>query len=261
MHDWPTLLAVARQDAPPESSAVAPYQDWADRIAGDWKTVMAKVQEIPGLTEDQLAAVADALKLREQQLVDYLTSETAAIKDYQHELWRLAEMRAAPEARVPYMQERIAAKSAELRGVPTKWVDQVAEFEQNYYDDLRSVLTDPQRNDAAVAATLDEALTDPRAARLAATNKAVTILTMAVGVCLLLGFFTRLASLAGAAFLLAIMATQPPWAPDAVTTFFYYQCVELVSLLVLAAVGAGRWLGLDSFSYALWHRLLGSDES
>lgn len=256
-HEWSTLLAVPRQDTP-ESAASAPYQAWANRIVDDWNVTAEKIAAIPGLSEDQSKAASDALDTRRQQLVDYLTGESAAIEDYQHELWRLAQMQAAPEAAVPYMQERIAAKQAELRAIPQTWLNQVNQFEQNYHDDLRSVLSDPQIANPALAAALDEALTDPRAARLAWLNKAVTILTLGVGVCLLLGFFTRLASLAGAAFLLAIIASQPPWAPDAVTTFFYYQCVELVSFLVLGAVGAGRWLGIDSFSYALWHRLVGN---
>ena len=260
-YDWPTLLAAARQDAPGEPVAAAPYQAWTDRIAGVWKVTAEKIRTIPGLSEDQREAVVDACRVREQQLTDYLAGEAAAIKDYQHELWRLDQLRTAPETGVPYMQQRIAAKEAELRGVPSKWVDQVAEFEAGYHDDLRGLLTDAQRDDAALVASYDEVLTDPRASRLASINKLVTIVTIAVGVCLLLGFFTRLASLAGAAFLLAIMATQPPWAPDAVTTYFYYQCVELTGLLVLFTIGAGRWLGIDAFSYALWHRFFGDDEA
>jgi uncharacterized membrane protein YphA (DoxX/SURF4 family) len=260
-HDWHTLLAMPRQDKPQDSSAAAPYQDWGDRIVKDWGAELAKVQTIAGLTEDQRAAAVSALNMRRQQLVDYLESEATAIKDYQHELWRLAQMRAEPEADVPYMKERIAAKQAELHGTPQKWLDQVNEFEQNYHDDLRNVLTDQQRVNASTTAAMDEAVTDPRAARLKSINKAVTMLTIGVGACLLLGFFTRLASLVGVAFLLGIIASQPPWAPDAVTTFFYYQCVEVMSLFVLAAVGAGRWLGLDSFSYALWHRLFGHSEA
>lgn len=287
-HDWPTLLAVARQDAPltaeqqaerdkaraerqqrqaiqaqegnPEPPALDPYApwfDWEDRIAGDWKSTMAAVMQIPGLTEDQRAAISDAFQMRQKQLVDYLTSEAAAIKDYQHELWRLEQMQSAPEADVPFMQERIAAKEAELRGTPRQWIDQVSQFEQAYDNDLRSVLTKEQLADPTATATIDEALTDPRAAKLASVNMMVTYLTLGVGVCLLLGCFTRLASLAGAAFLLAIMATQPPWAADAITTYFPYQLVEFFALLVLAAVGAGRWLGLDFFPYALWHRLFG----
>jgi uncharacterized membrane protein YphA (DoxX/SURF4 family) len=66
-----------------------------------------------------------------------------------------------------------------------------------------------------------------------------------VGGCLILGLFTRLASLAGAGFLAAIVATQPPFVAGAAPTI--YQMIELVGLLVLFASCAGRIAGLDVF--------------
>ena len=88
-------------------------------------------------------------------------------------------------------------------------------------------------------------------------NLAVTGLTIGVGLCLLVGLFTRLASVAGAFFLLSVMATQPPWVAGANTQFFYYQLVEFAALLFLAAVAAGRVAGLDLFLHALWSKCCG----
>ena len=76
------------------------------------------------------------------------------------------------------------------------------------------------------------------------------MLTLGVGLCLLLGLFTRTAAIAGAVFLLSVIATQPPWIATAEPTI--NQTVELAGLLVLAGTGAGRWLGLDFFSWALF---------
>jgi uncharacterized membrane protein YphA (DoxX/SURF4 family) len=47
---------------------------------------------------------------------------------------------------------------------------------------------------------------------------AVTVLTIGVGICLLAGFFTRLAAVAGALFLLSVIASQPPWVTGAADT-------------------------------------------
>jgi uncharacterized membrane protein YphA (DoxX/SURF4 family) len=99
---------------------------------------------------------------------------------------------------------------------------------------------------------MDEAQTLPQQKWLQTVNWIVTILTISVGVCLLLGFFTRLASLAGALFLVGVIATQPPWVADAAPTIMYG--IELAALLVLAGTKAGRWLGLDYFTYALFSR-------
>ena len=117
---------------------------------------------------------------------------------------------------------------------------------------MREILTPEQRADAATVAAMDEAPDPPRQTRLNWSTWSSTVLTIGVGICLLLGFFTRLASVAGAVFLLAVIATQPPWVADATPTI--YQTVELAGLLVLAGTGAGRWLGLDFFTYALFSR-------
>jgi uncharacterized membrane protein YphA (DoxX/SURF4 family) len=74
--------------------------------------------------------------------------------------------------------------------------------------------------------------------------------TFIVGVLLVLGLFTRIAALGGAAFLLSVIATQPPWIAAAADT--NYQIVLLLGLLVCAAIGAGRWGGLDFFLGLAW---------
>jgi uncharacterized membrane protein YphA (DoxX/SURF4 family) len=66
-----------------------------------------------------------------------------------------------------------------------------------------------------------------------------------IGIGLILGLFTRIASVAGAGFLASVIATQWPGAEGSLPV--YYQTVEMLSLLVLAAVGAGRFAGLDFF--------------
>ena len=79
--------------------------------------------------------------------------------------------------------------------------------------------------------------------------------TFGVGVLLVLGLFTRVAGVAGALFLAGVLTTQPPWVASAADT--NYQIVLLLSLLALAAVGAGRWGGLDFFTDLAWRRCCG----
>jgi uncharacterized membrane protein YphA (DoxX/SURF4 family) len=77
----------------------------------------------------------------------------------------------------------------------------------------------------------------------------------AIGICLIIGFCTRLAALGGIAFLVCVILTTwpvpgyyPPL-PSVVGNFLFVSKdgVELVGLLVLAVVGAGRWGGLDFY--------------
>ncbi len=76
-------------------------------------------------------------------------------------------------------------------------------------------------------------------------NRCVPWFDAVVGVCLMLGLFTRAASLAGAAFLAGIVATQPPFVTGSAPTIS--QTIELVGLLVLFATCAGLYAGLDVF--------------
>jgi uncharacterized membrane protein YphA (DoxX/SURF4 family) len=283
-HDWTAHLAVPRENMPPsaddaaerarwaadynrrraaatknktatpvEFPPFAPYHDWAAQIEADWDAVLAKVREIPGLTDEQKQAAADAFAKRRAQLADYLAGESEGMTEYQHQLWRLADWQSQPEAKgVPYHQERIAAKDAETSRSPQPWVSQIESFDRLLMSDLWAVLTPEQQASASTAGAMTDAQMLPSDKRFHWTNVGVTWLTIGVGVCLLLGFFTRLASIVGALFLLSVVASQPPWLPSAAPTIM--QSIEMVALLVLAATGAGRWLGLDYFTYAPFGR-------
>ena len=73
-----------------------------------------------------------------------------------------------------------------------------------------------------------------------------------VGILLFIGLFTRITSLAAAGFLAMIVATQWPGAPGAIPA--HYQTIEMVGCLVLAAVGAGQFAGLDFLVKCLLRR-------
>ena len=75
---------------------------------------------------------------------------------------------------------------------------------------------------------------------------------VAVGVCLLLGFLTRTACLAGAVFLLMFYLAMPPlpWLPEGPRVEGHYlyinkNIIEMTALLALATMRTGRWAGLD----------------
>lgn len=283
-HDWATLLAVPRQATPPTSDErqeqsrwaaddakrrkeatdaeetppiefppSAPYYAWAEQITKDWTERLDALKQLPGLSDEARQQTDEVSANHWQILANYFADEAAAIAEYQHELWRQVELEASPGAgEMPFQIERANAKRGETGAQARRWVNQVGELEGAYLADLRTVVSADEAADATALSSVDAALTDPRAARLATINQAATVLTLAVGVCLLVGFFTRLTSLAGAVFLLSVIASQPPWVAGAVPT--YYQIVELAGLLVLAATGAGRWFGLDYFSYEFCRR-------
>lgn len=283
-HGWRELLATPKQNVPlagPEASErakwqadydrrrteakakgeplpvefppSAPYRDWAERIKADWRNVVDALKAVPAIADEQDTKAEAALSSRLQRVADYLASQAEAIAEYRHELWRLDNWRKSPESgEVPFVDERIATKTTDTAKTPAPWVSQIQQYNADLKSDLHELLTDEQRDQALATSAVDDALADPRQARLNLINLVVTILTIGVGVCLLLGFFTRLASMVGALFLLGVILSQPPWLPDSLATM--PNVIEFAALLVLAGAAAGRWLGLDYITYALFYR-------
>jgi thiosulfate dehydrogenase [quinone] large subunit len=96
---------------------------------------------------------------------------------------------------------------------------------------------------------------------LANTDLFTMWLLTLVGACLILGLFTRLASLGGLAFLLMVYLAAPPW-----IGYFYAipaegsylivnkNLVEVAALVVIMLTGSGRFAGLDRILSGLFRR-------
>nr|WP_261361674.1 DoxX family protein [Aeoliella straminimaris] len=112
------------------------------------------------------------------------------------------------------------------------------------------MLTEDQLKSNTTQQKLEATFYPPQ--KIETIDTVVTWLTLGVGVLLILGLFTRLAAIVGAGFLLSIISTQPPWAEGVLPTIKLltaYQGIEFVALLVLAAIGAGTWAGLDGLLF------------
>lgn len=82
-------------------------------------------------------------------------------------------------------------------------------------------------------------------------NTIVPYFDLTVGILLLVGLFSRMTSLAAAGFLLGIIVTQPLWVPGHDPKIIW-NMVEFGALLVMAALVAGRFGGLDYFLHRLF---------
>lgn len=273
-HDWDQLLAVPRQSPEYVSRSLpkatqlpddllepqreeirlpadSPAAAWGNRVLHDWEQTLEKFAKTPGLSEEQQKQAEAVFLTKTEELKAYLVEIGGEIGDYQHELWRIAQWE-ANDARgeLPFLDSRIAGKRAETSGTPRQWAGVVEPMETRFAAELRDLLTEEQRSSALAMKHVNSTL-EPRS-WLSFVDRSVTVLTIGAGLCLLFGFFTRLGALAAAAFLLSVIATQPPWVPGVDTTYFWYQLVEFTALLTLAAVGAGRWAGVDAIIHKLW---------
>lgn len=84
-------------------------------------------------------------------------------------------------------------------------------------------------------------------------NTIIPYFDLAVGILLLLGLFSRITSLAAAGFLFGTILTQPFWVPGHDPKIIW-NMVEFGALLVMAALVAGRFGGLDYFLYRLFSK-------
>lgn len=243
----------AGKSSEPQFSDLSPAASWRETIVADWDATLDRFQRIKGVSDETRKEAETLVAKYKQYLIDFLAEISLDVEAYQHNLWRLEQAKNAPEAgEVPFVDERITAQQAEVDRTPAPWVAMVKSFDADLADELSRLVA--STNNKALIRQARTAVTDPEVQALARMNKIVTFVVTGVGVCLLLGLFTRAAALVGAMFLLSVMATQPPWVPDANTMVFYYQLVEFAALLFLAAVGAGRWAGLDFIIHGLWSR-------
>ena len=236
----------AKEPLPIEFPEYAPYSQWAENIVTGLRQNLKTFTDLPGISDEQDAEAAKKFVQRHQQLADFLEEESQAIEDYQHELWRLEQMEGQGGAdEIPFRKKRVASKRSEATGLGSRLVSQVSGIQTGFNTDLRSVLTDEQREDVSFLNTVDQSLTSGKARRMRWLNLAVTGLVIAVGVCLLLGLLTRLACLGAILFLLSVMVTQLPWVPGSNSMFFYYQLVECAALVALACSKPWQLPGVD----------------
>lgn len=283
-HEWRALLASPRENVPktPEQIAeqtkwvreysqrqkeakakgtAAPVEfvpgtathDWATKVAEDWRAATGKFKAIAGLTADQLKAADAALERRLGELEDFVLGAEQEVAEFRHEVWRLANWKASPEAGgVPFYTQRIATKNGENTSKIGPWREEVKTIEEGLGQDFDAILTSEQKIQAGTLAAADEALADVNQHKLNFINMAATVVTIGVGFCLIFGLFTRLAAIVGALFLFGVIASQPFWVTGTAPTI--NQCVELAALLVLAGTGAGHWAGMDGCFSALFGR-------
>ncbi len=95
----------------------------------------------------------------------------------------------------------------------------------------------------------------PLGMNTATLDRFVPYFDIAIGLCLLLGLFTPVASLAAAGFLFTVFLSQYP--PATGPSSSNYQLIECMGCLTLAGTAAGRFAGLDYFLHLLIRKTFG----
>ncbi len=221
-----------------------------------WDQYRARVEDHYGFDAGQKKQADQCLERWEEQLAWFFDANRDKIIEYFQGLDRRTANRQKPALHdVTSLRGQADKIEMELSMAAAPWLAQVAQLWAGYDDALNAIATTPQQHSRG-------RLTIPKPARgFLNTNlidRVIPWFDAAVGAMLIFGFGTRLAALAGAGFLFSIILTQWPGAPGALPV--YYQTIEMLGLLVIAATAAGQFAGLDFVLYRYWLRFTQSHQ-
>ena len=240
--------AAAGQPLPHDVDAALPGSGWVQNIAKGWD------EGIERLSKSQVAdeTLEKIRQLRDEKLgevVYYVYGIYPDIEDLQHEEWRLLKLReSGGESPAPFVRTLIDAKDNTNWLTMQPWIATVRQIEDKFIEEAQAIAADAKVEPSSIADALEEK------SSLKLIDGVVTCVVLGVGVCTFLGLLTPVAGVLGAGFLLSLIMTQPPWVTGADMMAFFNWSIEMAAFLVLAAIGAGRWAGLDGLLLGGWRR-------
>ena len=220
-----------------------------DGTLAHWDNYKNRVVSHFGFDDKQTREADRALKAYDTRLKAFLGSRSDEIEEYYLQIERRDNNALDPSRSLASLQQheaKIAAERLQLRGqlIPTidgLWTD--------LENDLNAISTPEQyqRHGRLAIGKIGRRFGDSMF-----VDKVIPWFDIAIGACLVLGLFTRAAAIFGGLFLLSVCASQWPGSQGAAPV--YYQAVEMLALFALAAIGAGRFFGVDYLLGALFHR-------
>jgi uncharacterized membrane protein YphA (DoxX/SURF4 family) len=219
------------------------------RLKASWTAEVETIGGHYGFNQDQRAQAAaqlrDSLAFADIWFQDPEMTEKR--RKYIHELREVQQTEWDPQA-MTYQRERASERRKEL----DKERRELLRALDARHDALRSgvikLATAEQREAAGPYV--------PPRTKLDWVNDLTMYGLAAMGLCLILGLFTRLAALGGAVFLAQIYLSMPPWPglPSNPMAEGHYwivnkNLVEMLACLVIASTPSGHWIGLDALFF------------
>lgn len=205
-----------------------------------WDQFRARVERHYGFDANQNKQAADILQRYERQLRDYLAEKADDIREYRGNVQRRDEYLQDPQRmETPSLRKQVERIENDVRNMRAPLVRPIDALWEGYARDLNALAKSDQRGGAPVQLTkLGRRLLDSET-----IDKVIPWFDMTIGALLIMGLGTRIAAMAGAAFLFSVLISQWPTASGSIPT--WPQFIEALGLLVLAAAGAGRYAGFD----------------
>ena len=220
-----------------------------DRLKNGWKAEMERIADHFGFDADQRSKAQEALNRTDAQVDDWFfqLDNAQRIKKYYRDLRYVLDIERSPDA-LPYQKTLAYKNRRDVEKARKELTTEVDVFGLTLRDAWLKLATPEQRE----ASGPYEA---PRTSLDWINLTTMWGLTL-VGLALMLGLFTPLAALAGAAYLLNFYLSMPPWpglpvGPQSEGHYLYVNknLIEMLACLVLASTPNGLWLGLDALLF------------
>ena len=202
---------------------------------------LKQLREQRKLAEEILASHSDELRswlaVNEPELQAYFGS-----KDRANGFDRDGDSRGLVATHVESLRDQVDEIKQDRQKQLYGWSSEVEAIWDSYESSINGLAVDQQASKTPLKLHRPYQQSN---SQISWVNRIIPWFDTIVGALLIIGLFTRFASAAGAIFLVSVIATQPPWIPDAQPTYLY--AVELAALIVIFATLAGRMGGLDFF--------------
>ncbi|MBI1903824.1 MAG: hypothetical protein HYS13_22195 [Planctomycetia bacterium] len=228
-----------------------------------WQIYVKRAESHFGFDEQQRVTADGYLKLREAALNNLVQPTDPDTKKPQLDreiAYYLAELKKWREeekdpaaAEIPFESKRHWERLLELKSKIKPWLDEIDALDASLKKSVQNIATAEQRAKAGPLAD-DEPF-------LSTLETGTTWTLLIAGFCLIVGLLSRPAALAGAVWMLtavvlpqlAMPSTFPLPPPTAGHNLLVTkEMIEMLALVLLAAVPSGRWGGLDFFLYHGW---------
>ena len=209
-----------------------------------------------GFAKEQKLEVKQAHEDALMQLDLALADNANDLQEYDLSIKRIADMKADPARQGGGLKEQIDTVRRESLDKLKPTLTQVNLIWDNFEAAVNNIATSEQKSSKDYLF-----LTKPKMSMVDTNvlNAWVPYFDMIIGTCLLFGLFTPVAALAAAGFLGSVFLSSYP--PGGGPTSTYYQLIEAMACLVLAATAAGRFGGLDYFLHMIVRKTFGQEES
>lgn len=215
------------------------FKEAADRAATHFNLTDDQKKNLARVRDQAITKLNEVYAEADEEIYKYWESvdRVAGMKD--SKMWN--QVSSLHGQRTKIENERLAAVQPTMASVDAIW----KQYEGQLNNSLN--LTQPQRQ----AGWFSFPRPGETALSASVVDRIVPIFDMSIGILLIVGLLTPLASWAGALFLLGVVLSQMPGYAGTQPT--YFQAVEALALVVLATTDAGRYAGLDFIPWAWWN--------